>query len=178
MRQTILAVMVAVAAGLLGFLVAGRIWLQPDPDGGNLIGEHRPDFSLGSIDGNTVNAAEFDGQITLVNFWATWCGPCREEMPLLQATQERYATQGFRIVGIALDDVQRVRDYVAELGISYTILVGGPDVMQVNREYGNRVGGLPYSVLFDRAGTVRQRWFGPLKAAELTASVQRLLADQ
>jgi thiol-disulfide isomerase/thioredoxin len=145
------------------------------PEPADLLGARRPDFTLGSTDGSWVSASDFDGQVLLINFWATWCVPCRAEMPMLSELHQQYAGQGLRVLGIALDDVQPARDFVTELGIAYPVLVGLADVMATSRAYGNRDGLLPYSVLVDRDGVVRWSRLGELTRAELLAQAQPLL---
>jgi peroxiredoxin len=145
------------------------------PTAEELMGQIRPDFSLGSITGEILTAADFDGQVLLVNFWATWCAPCREEMPMLSDLHERLAPQGFQVLGIALDDVQQARDFIEEMDIHYPVMVGGADVMTVGVMYGNRAGLLPYSVLIDRQGVIRWTSLGELEAADLEARIEELL---
>ena len=172
-----------------GILAAGAGWLftrvvlesepaqvaVPDsPAAESLIGKSRPDFTLGSATGERVSAADFDGRVVLLNFWATWCEPCREEMPMLSSLSEEFSDRGVQIVGIALDDVQQARDFLQELGIEYTNLVGTVDVMALSRAYGNQAGLLPFSVLIDQEGIVRQTWLGVLNEAELREAFESL----
>ncbi len=147
----------------------------PSPAALSLIGQARPDFSLGSTSGEIIAAADFDGQVLLINFWATWCKPCREEMPMLSDLHERMNNRGFTVLGIALDDVQQARDFLDELGILYPNAVGGADVMATAVLFGNQVGLLPYSVLIGRDGLVRWTRLGELEASELEARVTALL---
>jgi peroxiredoxin len=139
------------------------------------VGQARPGFSLGSIDGRMVSADEFEGKTLLINFWATWCVPCRKEMPMLVEVQEEFADQGLAVVGIALDEVDDARSFAEELGVTYTILVGSTDVMQVNRDYGNMTGSLPYTVLVDKEGVVRWIYVGELKHDGLVEQIQAVL---
>jgi thiol-disulfide isomerase/thioredoxin len=122
-----------------------------------------------------VSADEFAGEVLLVNFWATWCAPCREEMPMLVDLQAEFAERGLSVVGIALDDVQQARDFADELGVNYTILVGGADVMAAGVAWGNRAGTLPYTVLVDRDGVVRWTYLGVLEHDELVQRIEALL---
>jgi peroxiredoxin len=176
--------MLLVAAGVLG--VAGgwafnTLVLNPSSapaqpgEVHELIGQRRPDFSLGSTTGEVLHAADFDGQVWLINFWATWCKPCREEMPMLSALRERLQSRGFEVLGIALDDVQQAREFLDELDIDYPNAVGTVDVMAVSAAYGNRVGVLPYSVLLDRNGVIRWNVLGEVDEEEITALIEELL---
>lgn len=177
---TLLFIAVAVFAGIAGALTG--VVLQEDPNTGEaaagpaaLIGKARPPFTLGASDGQRISAGDFDGQVMLINFWATWCTPCREEMPMLNELQAELGPSGLAVVGIALDDVARARDFAAQLGIDYTILVGAGDVMAIGRVYGNQAGVLPYTVLVDREGVVRWTYLGELKRPALLAQITPLL---
>ena len=98
--------------------------------------------------------AQWRGQVLVVNFWATWCAPCREEIPGFVRLQERYGARGLRFVGIALDQPEKVLDFAREFGINYPLLIGGIETMELLREAGNRTGVLPYTLVIDRAGKV------------------------
>ncbi len=172
MSRTLLFLSVAVLGLALG---VGLAWLKqpaPAPVGvsGASVGDPRPDFRHPGLDGQWVSAADFDGQLLLVNFWATWCAPCRREMPALQAVSERHAGR-LAVVGIAIDDVAAVRDFVAELGIGYAIAVGAGDALQTQRAWGNSAGALPYTVLVDAAGIIRWQHLGEVTEDELEALV-------
>jgi len=181
-RALLLAIAGIAGAGA-GWLYSGQM-VQEDAaaaypataaPSGELIGSPRPDFSLGGTNGEIIRAADFDGQVLLVNFWATWCAPCREEMPMLAELDAQLAPEGFRVVGIALDDVAQARDFIESLGIEYPVMVGGADVMAVSQAYGNRTGLLPYSVLVDREGRIRWARMGVLEEAELDERIRELL---
>jgi len=159
--------LVAVAALMAGWYLSAS-FNQPTPESvylsanSDLAGTYRPDFRLGSITGEFVTPADFAGKTLLVNFWATWCEPCRKEMPMLNELQAQYGIAGLQVIGIALDDVQSVRDFAEKLGITYTILVGATDVMETNRAYGNVTGMLPFSVLIDKEGVIRWQYAGEI----------------
>ncbi len=179
-QRTLLFVSVAVVAMAAGALTGSL--LKRDPNTGTkgagpatLIGNPRPPFTLGAADGRRVSADDFDGQVMLINFWATWCAPCREEMPMLNEVQAELGPAGLAVVGIALDDVTRARTFAAELDIDYTILVGAGDVMTTTLAYGNQAGVLPYTVLVDREGVVRWTYLGELKRDALIQKITPLL---
>jgi len=170
--------LIAMAALLAGLSLSARYFAEPLPasllsPGGNLVGSQRPDFSLGNHEGELVTSADFSGKTILVNFWATWCAPCRHEMPILMDLQREYGEQGLQVVGIALDDVQNVRHFVQKYGISYPILVGAADAMATSAAYGNVEGVLPYSVLVDKGGVIRWQYTGEINPGD----VSRLLSD-
>lgn len=186
-RHMILLLSIALLASMGGALAYRLVFLQQPFPGQHaqasepletkksVLGTHRPDFTLGSSSGELISAADFDGQVILVNFWATWCKPCREEMPMLVGLHHAYRDKSFQVLGIALDDVQQAREFAAELGVDYPILVGSTDVMAVVRLYGNLSGVLPYSVLVDREGIIRWTHLGELKGEELQRQIDALL---
>jgi thiol-disulfide isomerase/thioredoxin len=92
----------------------------------------------------------------VVNFWATWCIPCRDEMPEFVKAQREFGERGVQFVGIAVDDVAKVRDFAAELGLNYPALIGGYGAIELSKSLGNRVGALPYTVFIDRAGRINR----------------------
>lgn len=164
-----LAAAVALMAGLYLSVSLNRptpeaVYLSANED---LVGSYRPDFRLGSSTGAFVTPADFSGKTLLINFWATWCVPCRKEMPMLVDLQAEYGSAGLQVIGVALDDVQSVRDFVEEFAISYPILVGATDVMETSRTYGNVTGMLPFSVLVDKNGIIQWQYAGEIQPDEM-----------
>jgi len=178
--QRMAIILMASLALVAGIFFSSRYFqpvLTPGESSGvattDLTGTQRPDFRLGSSSGEFVSPADFPGKMLLINFWATWCGPCRKEMPLLMEIQDQYGSSGLQVIGIALDDLQPVRDFVQTLGIRYPILVGEADVMQTNQDYGNVTGMLPYTVLVDRKGFIRWQHMGEVRRQQ----VAQILSD-
>lgn len=172
--------LIALGMALAGFYASFLYFDEPLPasrlsEGGVKVGSQRPDFTLGSIRGETVSAADFDGRVVLYNFWATWCEPCRREMPMLMDLQAQYGQQGLQVVGVAVDEVENASAFVAEYGISYPNLAGITDVMKVNLEYGNVEGVLPYSVLVDRDGVIRWQYIGEIPHTAITTLLENYL---
>ena len=110
--------------------------------------------------------------IQVINFWATWCAPCREEIPLLVASRQKYGASGVEVVGIAIDNAAKVREFSATFKISYPVLLAEAEGLDLMRRVGNTGGGLPYTVITDRQGKLQHRKLGALKQDEL----DRLLA--
>lgn len=133
----------------------------------------RPDFTLPDLDGQPRRPDEWDGRVLVVNFWATWCAPCREEIPLLIDLERR--RPGVRVIGIAVDRADAVRSFAEELGIGYPILL---DDLQGStmRRYGNRFGALPFTVITGRDGVVAYVRLGELEAGELDRVTETLLS--
>jgi thiol-disulfide isomerase/thioredoxin len=113
-----------------------------------------PDFTLKDLDGHPHSIREWAGRPLVVNFWATWCGPCRDEIPLFERLRQERSADGLEIVGIAVDFRQDVRDFVAKTPIHYPILVGEDDGMQVAASLGIADLALPFTVFVDRKGRI------------------------
>ncbi len=119
--------------------------------------------------GQTRSLSEWRGRVLVCNFWATWCAPCREEIPMLMAVRAKYAASGLEIVGIAIDNPAKVRQFAASFKISYPILLAEGDGLDLMRRLGNSVGGLPYTVVADRQGGIAHRKLGALRQDDLEA---------
>ncbi len=109
-----------------------------------------PVFSLTDKDGVLRNSSEWDGKILVLNFWATWCPPCKKEIPEFIRLQSEFTDHGVQFIGIALQKAEEVQDFVREIGINYPILTGELDVIDLATKLGNRTGALPYTVVVDK----------------------------
>lgn len=191
------AVAAAVAAGALGLLASLRVdrsWLartdavqaalkQPaigTPAPAVPIardGDRLPALVLPDPRGRPVELARLvAGRPALINVWATWCGPCVEEMPMLDAFHRAQAPNGVQVVGIALDDADAVRDFLARHRIGYASLVDAPGAADAGVRLGNPRGVLPYSLLVGADGRIREQWVGPLEPRDLDAWAARVAA--
>jgi thiol-disulfide isomerase/thioredoxin len=157
--------------------------LHDDPevenfDTGSLIGRPRPDFTLPDLKGVVREPSSWDGRVIVMNFWATWCEPCRREIPALVDLQGRYGAKGVQVVGIAIDDRKAVERFFGDVGISvsYPVLAGGEVAgIEVAKSYGNAFGVLPYTVIVDRAGKIVFVQLGELTLAQAERAVTKLL---
>ena len=111
----------------------------------------------------------------VVNFWATWCVPCREEMPEFVKVQRELGGRGLQFVGVAMDEADKVELFAAELGLNYPALIGGYGAIELSKTMGNRLGALPFTVIIDRSGRVAHTQLGPINEANLRSIVGQLL---
>lgn len=120
--------------------------------------------------------AQWRGKVTLVYFWATWCKPCRTEVPALIAFYDKYRNRDLAIVGIAIDQTDRVRRFAEEYKINYPVLIGGNDALDLARRMGNGIGGLPFLVVIDRKGSLVSTQLGQFADGLLERVVAPLLS--
>lgn len=132
-------------------------------------------ISLPDTKGVEHPLAQWKGKVVVVNFWATWCVPCREEMPQFVRAQQELGARGVQFVGIAIDQPDKIDAFAAELGLNYPALVGGYGAIELSKAMGNRLGALPFTVIVDRAGRVAQTQLGPLKEPNLRSILAQLL---
>ncbi len=109
---------------------------------------------LQALDGAPQTLEQYRGRVLAINYWATWCAPCREEIPLFVRLQQEYGTRGLQFVGIAIDQPDPVRRFAAEYRINYPLLIGGIDAVELSRQAGNRAGVLPFTLVLDRKGNI------------------------
>ncbi len=133
----------------------------------------RPEFSMQDVDGTLHNISEWDGKLLIVNFWATWCTPCRKEIPEFISLQNELGDQGLQFIGIAIDKPDETRHFMQEIGVNYPILVDEDLGMQLVGEYGNRLMALPYTVIIDRKGNIVHTHMGEISRTAL----EQLLSD-
>lgn len=138
--------------GLRIILLVLAIFMGSSLASSGLTGQTAPDFVLKSATGENLRLSEYRGDVVMINFWATWCGPCRQEMPLLDELYGRYQRVGFNLLGINIDDdSRRAMAMVNELGISFPVLFD--EDKKVSKLY--EVETMPLTILLDREGTVR-----------------------
>ena len=166
------AVVLAIAAGL--FLFAHYKFGQPHLEAISAR-KPAPDFSLQALNGTPVSLSEYKGKVVLLNFWATWCDPCRREIPRFVDLQKKYAGRGLQIVGISLDDdAKAVPPFYQEFKMNYPVAIGDEKLAE---SFGN-VLGLPVNFLIDRDGRIAVRHLGEAKFPELENEIRALLRAQ
>lgn len=161
----------ALLAGVAGAALvagAGVAWWRLRPAQlGRDAGEALWPLSFATPQGGTLDMASLRGRPLLLNFWATWCPPCVEEMPLLDAFYRQHASNGWQVLGLAVDQPSAVRTFLGRLPVSFPIALAGLEGTGLSKAMGNLAGGLPFTVVFGADGAVRQRRMGRVSEADL-----------
>jgi thiol-disulfide isomerase/thioredoxin len=171
--RTALGIAVAVIALGAGLYVQLTRYATDTPAGvATLVRVPLPDLA-----GKPLTLDSWQGKFRIVNFWATWCAPCRQEIPELIAFQRENAANGVQVVGIAVDQADKVQDYAKEIGVNYPILVAGMGGVDLARRAGNPSGALPFTIVLDRDGKVITTHLGAVSGEELRKLLGPRIAD-
>ncbi len=167
----------------MGMLTFGK-WVdrqrQKHPEASSLVGDGQglqaPDFELVSLDGQKVKLSDFRGKAVILNFWATWCAPCKTEMPWFVDLQKQYGPDGLTIVGVAMDDTdpQKIAQFASEMGVNYPVLLG---TNKVSEEYGD-VEYLPTTFYINRQGKIVGKVAGLAGRPEIEKDVKKALESE
>ena len=168
--QLALAAAIALAAAAAGYTV--NAWWRAGAEAEASVALMAA--QLTDLSGEPRTLGAWRGKVVVVNFWATWCAPCRDEIPIFIKLQERHGARGLQFIGIAIDQREKVHGFAREFGINYPILLGGMEVMELSRRAGNRLGALPFTVMIDRSGRLVGAHLGIIKEAKLEALLQPL----
>lgn len=165
------AVVVIAASALLTGIVMNWPQEQPQPkavaiestEPPSLVSQLRPGFTFPDVSGKQRNVMEWNGKVLVINFWGTWCGPCKEEIPAFNTLQQQYRAKGVQFIGVALDDRETVQDYLETNAMDYPVLVDGEDAaMQLAIRYGNDQAVVPYTAFIDRQGRIAFLQYGAM----------------
>jgi peroxiredoxin len=134
-----------------------------------------PDFSLADLSGQDIHLSEYRGKVILLDFWATWCEPCKTEIPHFIDMQNRYAGQGLQVIGISMDDEEKpVRDFQQQFKMNYPVAIGNAKLAE---SYGGILG-LPITFVIDRQGRIYKRHIGQTESSVFEGEVRKLLAER
>ena len=176
LRQALVIGGVAMVCGLAGFVFYFYQWrLAEGPANPIEAGRKVLAAKLLSLDGTVLPFDQWRGKVLVVNFWATWCAPCREEIPGFIKFQTRYGEKGVQFVGVAIDQKERVAPYAKDMGINYPLVVGGMETMEFARQLGNHATVLPYTLILDRQGKVVASQIGIVPPEKLETIIRPLL---
>jgi thiol-disulfide isomerase/thioredoxin len=180
-------VVATVLAGTIsiGAAIFGQQWLGEEPsfklpfplaeDSSTERLDKLPDFHLPDISGQKIASSSWAGKVLVLNFWATWCPPCLRELTLFDKLQQASPAGSLQIVGIAIDSKEEVERFLADSPVSFPILLGNTDTVEMSRRLGNRLQGLPYTLIFDRRGKRVFGQIGELTHASLSEQLKPLL---
>ena len=163
-------IVIVVAAALLA-------WLRFHHRSGSQVAQlsPAPDFSLTDLSAHTISLSAYRGKVVLLDFWATWCEPCKVEIPHFIEMQNRYGAQGLQVIGISMDDDEKpVRDFQQQYKMNYPVAVGNAKLAQ---SYGGILG-LPITFLIDREGRIYSRHIGQTQPAVFDGEVRELLSSR
>jgi peroxiredoxin len=172
--NTFILALAVIAAGVGGWLQhASRQAHAPNGVQVAAVGDMRPDLTLIDMEGKPRRLSEFHARRVLLNFWATWCAPCLKEMPALAEAQAKFGEKELIVVGIAMDDPERIRPFLAAHPVSYPILVGQMESPSTSLQFGDEAQVLPFSVLLDTDGRILTTQRGPLPLETLDDWMKR-----
>ncbi len=173
MKNALLFIIAITISGGAGYLLQRSI-SEHGQTSNTAIGQQRPEFAAIDLKGKIRNIKEWDGKVILLNFWATWCPPCRREIPDLIKLQNAFHHDDFQIIGVAIDEDSAVREFVTKMGINYPIMPVQADAAELARRYGNTSGGLPYSVFINKKGEISATITGELNKKRATTLLKQL----
>ncbi|MDQ9171276.1 TlpA disulfide reductase family protein [Oxalobacteraceae bacterium R-40] len=164
-RSYIVVAAIALASAALGIVVSTQRWSPDPPQDSATAALFRQ--SLPDAQAAIQPLSQWQGKTLVVNFWATWCAPCVDEMPELSALQQKSASKNIQIIGIGIDSAGNIKDFSLKHKITYPLYVAGVSGTELARKFGNQAGGLPFTVLVSPSGEVQKTYLGRLKMDEL-----------
>jgi thiol-disulfide isomerase/thioredoxin len=158
-----------IASAIVAALLAAHVHAAPVTDAADLYATSLPD-----VKNQNQPLAQWKGKVLLVNFWATWCHPCVQEMPALSDLQIKGKVPNLQIIGIGIDTPDAIGQFSAKYKISYPLYIGGVGASELMRKYGDAAGGLPFSLLIGADGQVKKTYMGELKIDQVKKDIKAL----
>jgi len=134
-----------------------------------------PDFNFPDVSGNLHSISEWQGKILVINFWATWCSPCRKEIPEFVALQNQYSAKGLQFIGIAIDEQEPVEEYLAATKINYPILIGSVTGIALAHQLGNQIDAVPFTLVVNQQGQIIHQHPGEFSSEQIMEIITPLL---
>ncbi|MGR9115600.1 MAG: TlpA family protein disulfide reductase [Gammaproteobacteria bacterium] len=170
MKRTLLFILAAVLALAGGVLAQHFIGSESQTNSAEV-----PAFNFPDLEGTIHSLPEWDGKVIIVNFWATWCPPCRKEIPEFVALQKQYGDKGLQFIGIAIEEKEPVDEFIDFIEINYPILIGADRGIELAQQLGNTIGAVPFSVVLDRQGRIVHRQPGEFTKKDIVKIIEPLL---
>jgi len=170
MKSNTIVVFIATLALIAGIATKGLVNLQNQMETTPL-----EDFSLKDLKGEVHSISEWQGQVRIINFWATWCPPCRKEIPDLMALQQDYQNRGVTVIGIAIDDPEAVTEFLSTTQITYPLLIATDEGINLSRQLGNTISAVPFTVIIDAQGIMKYKHQGELNKLDIESIIEPLL---
>lgn len=167
----VLGLIVCIGAGVAGYFVSQSRQQAGPPQIETPATAAAADFTLPDVTGSMRHGAEWEGKARLINFWATWCAPCRREIPLLKSTQATHASGNLQVIGIAVDFPEEVKAYAEEAQFNYPILVGQEDAMAAAEQSGVEFIGLPFTMIVAPGGELLNTHIGEILESHIETIV-------
>lgn len=177
LRTALLVLLVALLASTAGIYVASLRETPPAPAVSADTTARLYALRLPDLANQVQPLAQWKGKVLVVNFWATWCPPCRKEIPEFDKTAQHFKDKDVQFVGISIDSPDKVRQFRDETQVTYPLLIAGLDTLEIADALGNRARALPFTVIFDRAGRLQHVKLGTLTQAQLTQQIESALAQ-
>lgn len=171
-RRHMVAVAAALAAGI-AFASPRAVFAEDVPPAATADPLWAASFK--DLTGTLQKFDNLKGKIAIVYFWATWCEPCQKEAPQLRALYEKYREQGVEVVGIAMDNADKVKDFAAKNNLTFKVVYGGREAIQLSKDLGNSLGGIPFLVVIGRDGKIVERLIGETKDGRVEGIITPLL---
>lgn len=177
MNKNIFAVLTLIATAAFGYFFYAGLEQETAPATSQVVApapahNTRVDFTLPDLEGNEHQISEWDGKARLINFWATWCAPCRREIPLLKKTQAAHAENNLQVIGIAVEDLEPVIAYAEEAEFNYPVLIGQEDAMAAAEASGIDFIGLPFTMIVAPDGQLIKAHIGEIHEDQMALIIE------
>lgn len=175
--KTLATIVLALTIGTASMMLAakpGDAAPLPPPSAESAALQQLMSLKLPDAQGRQTPLEQWRGKVLVVNFWATWCPPCKKEMPAFSRLQQTWKNRGVQFIGIAVDSAANVQSFASRHPVAYPLLVGGNEVINLSKELGNQRMGLPFTLIIDAHGKIHTRKLGELQETELAALLDSL----
>ena len=177
-KKFILSALIALSALAAGVFVQKNTQTPVAPVAAVVATQPEVDFGFPDVNDKLLSIKDWHGKVLVINFWATWCAPCLQEIPEFIKLQAEYQARGLQFIGVAIDEKQPVQEYLQRVGINYPVMVAGDAGIAVSQELGNVINALPFTLIVNQAGQIVHRQPGELSNAQILEQVTPLLSPK